>query len=652
MRSITDDFLKEALGVLIKMAQLQIPRTRFVPPPEVSVPQVQASNVPRVRLSQAPSGLSIRLRAGAQATTAGQSNAQTTFPTNLSGLEAPAGLELIGSRNEGVTSSRYTGVARFGEATNDDFVRQFREQQKTTIRQDNVFTAPTRQAPAPARQAPASAPFARPEFTDADLNVFWKLSRMEQFTNDLSEFQNSINILRSAEKIINNDEGYLNFLTQMPSIIERYVDGAVDETTDNRITSAINRLIGQITGYDSATIRNAVTPHLFVKNNHPIDDLKRKWAEHSLNELIMIYGNDQKIYNLLTLEDLSRMSDLAFIYFVKDVEEMLFSNTIQDRKELIFHIETILEKYSRSDVNDYPFRNWEDYFEAFFSLVNGEFDDYPVLERESEEKGDFVILKEMIDRFGNVDEAYDMFIKYTIKHLQRFGEIPVKEILRILIEAGAVPDIGFIIEDLSIISLNKFIGEEYKSQNEIDDFFRYGLRRFQTEVSMRGKLLDTLAELVPIKNYYDWKNIPVRRWKEIEKQIWNEQEHITQEKYEEYKMMMLKNESKYLQNLDEPKQETLVNPLTDQFLRMEDQRISSQLRQYLEILTKKGELTSETATANFDKLLSSLSHEIYVPVEYMKLFNPYEEESLYNDPFVREKLETLNVIPTSRTARL
>lgn len=640
------------------MAQLQIPRTRFVPPQEVSVPRVtppvrQAPQAPQA--SREPAGLSFRLRAGAPPATAGPSNVQTVFPANLSGLEAPAGLELIGSRNEGVTSARYAGVARFGEATNDDVVRQFREQQKTVTRQGNVFTVPapattattaTRQAPMSTATRQAPTPFARPEFTDTDLKEFQKQGMLKQLMNDLSDFETSFNILLSAEKIINDDKNYQKFLSVVPIIVERYVDGAVDETTDSRIANSIIKLIIQITGYDvTALLHNQkmIKPPFSQKY---VED--RKWAEHSLNELIMIYGNDQKIYDLLTLEDLSRMSDLAFTYFVKDVEEMLFSNTIQDKKELIFHIETNLEKYSRSDVNDYPFRNWEDYFEAFFSLVNGEFDNYPVLERVSEEKGDFVILKEMIERFGNVDEAYDTFIKYATNSLQNFNEIPVKDILRILIEAGAVPDIGMIIEDHSVVSFDTFLRERHRDQNEIDKFFRFGLRRFRSEVSIRGKLLDTLAELAPIKTYYDWKNIPARHWKEIERQT----SQINEEKYEEYKMMLLKNESKYLQSLEESKQETLANPLTDQFLRMEDQRISNQLRRYFEILTRKGKLASDTATVNFDKLLSSLSHEIYVPVEYMKLFDPYSDESLYNDPFVREKLETLNVIPTSRTARL
>lgn len=649
------------------MAQLQIPRTRFVPPQEVSVPRVtppvrQAPQAPQA--SREPAGLSFRLRAGAPPATAGPSNVQTVFPTNLSGLETPAGLELIGSRNEGVTSARYAGVARFGEATNDDVVRQFREQQKTVTRQGNVFTAPapattattaTRQAPMSTATRQAPTPFARPEFTDTDLKEFQKQGMLKQLMNDLSDFETSFNILLSAEKIINDDKNYQKFLSVVPTIVERYVDGAVDETTDSRIANSIIKLIIQITGYDvTALLHNQkmIKPPFSQKY---VED--RKWSEHSLNELIMIYGNDQKIYDLLTLEDLSRMSDLAFTYFVKDVEEMLFSNTIQDKKELIFHIETNLEKYSRSDVNDYPFRNWEDYFEAFFSLVNGEFDNYPVLERVSEEKGDFVILKEMIERFGNVDEAYDMFIKYTIKHLWDFKEVPVKEFLRILIEAGAVPDIGAIVEDHSNVDFDALLNEVPRNQRAIDIIFGMSIENYGHDASMRGKLLDTLAELVPLKveHYYDWNRIPARSLKEIRSELENQAgsaSRMTKEKYEEYKMMMLKNESKYLQSLEESKQETLANPLTDQFLRMEDQRISNQLRQYLEILTKKGKLASETATANFDKLLSSLTYEIYVPAEYMKLFDPYSSESLYNDPFVREKLETLNVIPTSRTARL
>lgn len=85
-------------------------------------------------------------------------------------------------------------------------------------------------------------------------------------------------------------------------------------------------------------------------------------------------------------------------------------------------------------------------------------------------------------------------------------------------------------------------------------------------------------------------------------------------------------------------------------LHKKDQKTSSQIKKYLHILSKNKALSVEQSV-EFDKLVLNLKEEFYVAEQYMYLFNPFDEKSLYYDPFLQH-LQEIDIICTSGTSKL
>lgn len=84
--------------------------------------------------------------------------------------------------------------------------------------------------------------------------------------------------------------------------------------------------------------------------------------------------------------------------------------------------------------------------------------------------------------------------------------------------------------------------------------------------------------------------------------------------------------------------------------RMQDQKISHSIAPYLEKLTRDKMLTVEESI-NFDRALNRLTDTFYVDEKYIHLFNPFDEKSLYHDPFL-EKLHSLDIVPVFKTSKM
>lgn len=83
---------------------------------------------------------------------------------------------------------------------------------------------------------------------------------------------------------------------------------------------------------------------------------------------------------------------------------------------------------------------------------------------------------------------------------------------------------------------------------------------------------------------------------------------------------------------------------------MQDQKNSHSIAPYLGKLATAKNLTVDESI-EFDTKLNQLNDTLYVNEKYIHLFNPFDEKSLYHDPFL-EKLHSLDIVPIFKTSKL
>lgn len=188
--------------------------------------------------------------------------------------------------------------------------------------------------------------------------------------------------------------------------------------------------------------------------------------------------------------------------------------------------------------NDYPFQNWNDYYEALRVTLDKQFfgDSYPAYYQAYQECNeiDIIIIRSLLEQGLDVQEGYNGFIEAILGGYRYSCEMKYTfpKVLNMFISRGAVPNID--------ILFTKNFTEEY--------VFIQGRSihvSFEDEVgnySSRGCLIDAFAEIYPtldVSKYGDWQSMEETYWDDIPikaKYDWNENQRL----------MALKSCSEYL----------------------------------------------------------------------------------------------------------
>ena len=188
--------------------------------------------------------------------------------------------------------------------------------------------------------------------------------------------------------------------------------------------------------------------------------------------------------------------------------------------------------------NDYPFQNWNDYYEAFTTVLKTEnfVYTYPAYHKATQEiiDVDVIIIDSLLKKGLDVQEGYDGFIKTILegdKYSTEFNDI-FPEVLTMFISKGAVPNIDLLFQKNLTSECVYLKGLMYRVS------FEYEVYNYP----VRGCLIDAFALVYPdldVSKYADWESIEDKEWYETPNQRvyeWNENDRL----------MYLKSCSEYL----------------------------------------------------------------------------------------------------------
>lgn len=211
----------------------------------------------------------------------------------------------------------------------------------------------------------------------------------------------------------------------------------------------------------------------------------------------------------------------------------LINNKIEKDSRLLF--------YNKMTI-DYPFQNWNDYYEAFATVLKTENFGYtyPAYHKATQEiiDVDVIIIDSLLKKGLDVQEGFDGFIKTILegdKYSTEFNGI-FPEVLNMFISKGAVPNID-------LLFAKNFTAEYIHIQG---NSYRISFKDEVCNYPVRGCLIDAFAEVYPgldVSKYADWKSIEDKDWYETPTKgvyEWNENDRL----------MYLKSCSEHLRELE------------------------------------------------------------------------------------------------------
>lgn len=179
-------------------------------------------------------------------------------------------------------------------------------------------------------------------------------------------------------------------------------------------------------------------------------------------------------------------------------------------------------------INDYPFQNWNDYYEAFALVLKTENFGYtyPAYHKATQEviDVDVIIIESLLKQGLDVQDGYDGFIKTILegdKYSTEFRDI-FPEVLNMFISKGAVPNID-------ILFVKNFTTEYVYLQGSS---IRLSFEHEVCNYPVRGDLIDAFAEVYPgldVSKYADWEYIEDTNWYETPTQRvyeWTENDRL------------------------------------------------------------------------------------------------------------------------------
>jgi hypothetical protein len=192
--------------------------------------------------------------------------------------------------------------------------------------------------------------------------------------------------------------------------------------------------------------------------------------------------------------------------------------------------------------NDYPFKNWNDFYNALTDYLiigsNSSTDiyEYPEYARHQSYNNtiDIQIISELLDSGLSPQEGLDGFIDTIIYGMSNGASIvddmgyDYPTILKMFIDKGAVPK-------LDVLFTRTYKSERVTFEDEVNNY------------STRGCLIDALAKAYPgldLSKYADWKSIKATYLTDFDKDLqrgydWDEK----------HRMMYLKHSSWHIQEI-------------------------------------------------------------------------------------------------------
>lgn len=572
------------------MAQMYKTPQRVVPvynTPPVVAP-VQATRTTVAQPTSTVTPLRLQLREG-PARPVVTTGPRTTLPSiSLAPVTRSQEIPVIA----GTVSGRETTARRAGMAETDEHVTTFRAQQSTST-QPRTFTMNR-------HVERVEAPVDDTNISDSIIDML-----IGRFGGPIDTY-----LIMGKEKF-RNTPLYEPYVLEAEEIVSR-LDGRTDDETD--IRSVIFHIQDLFLKY-SMLDAPVPTTRDYSERYHE--------AVATMTDLINKFGKNDNMLRYLTDPEIAKLKELAYIYFVDEVSKILEGNSLSNMSgykinEVLVKIHNSLRKYINIQDYDYPFTDRNDFFDALTNYMQRR-DSFPIFTNLIRETGSLYPFFEenqelMSDPQWTMDELMSTII-YTTYDMEGLGEV-----FELLISKGATPNLDILFA--------------FADNDPIEGLI--------TTVN-RAVIIDSLSRIMPldVNNYYDWDSLVDKYPDELEDEI-SRNDNITPEAFTNYMMTAIKHYSEYLKAL--PRKD-------DSITRMEDQRISAQLRPYYYQLMTKGQL-SEKTQVQFDNLMRGIVKNLYIPEEYSSLFDKNDPNSLYGDPFLLEILKGLNTIIVKKTSKL